>query len=497
MLEPRMKTWPRTLVCLCLLLFGGSATAQTGFTPVRASVWDPVARFLGPYGLSNFTLFYKRALRAWLRASHRHGYSDHAGAQQYLDNLWLQQPTGIAAWGDQATQPFGLNVGSPPCYYGLRMLSDSVDWRVQSGVQNDVAPRSARLTVLLVGQTHGIEPRDLNELMQGGGVPVTHALDERLLQQGNRVVQQSLELFEEYIFAMTDGNLSVDTRVLHLPALDLEVQATVNQGRFFAGLSQPADVWAALSEEILTETDWGWLIYPSHVPEQYPDFLIAEFVTGGMGTGADGLSPLFLIDDRWLLRKPPHLGSGDYSVVERKAYLPQWLQHEFFHHLFRTYPEFGLEATPHQWFDLSTWPADFEGRYEADYFHEAIFKRLKTADPPLHVALRYATADAPWQDLVLADVLGSYQREPVENNWHIGTIQQVAGTTLKWTNNAGVSWLLDADLSRGELLTGPDCPYYAPPAGTEFQVVLERDSIGDLTSTVLGFAFNGELYERQ
>jgi hypothetical protein len=57
-----------------------------------------------------------------------------------------------------------------------------------------------------------------------------------------------------------------------------------------------------------------------------------------MGTGAEGFSPFFIIDDRWIVRKPPHIGTGEYSDVERSVYLPQWFQHEFFHHLFRTYP---------------------------------------------------------------------------------------------------------------------------------------------------------------
>jgi uncharacterized protein (TIGR02246 family) len=71
--------------------------------------------------------------------------------------------------------------------------------------------------------------------------------------------------------------------------------------------------------------------------------------------------------------------------------LPQWFQHEFFHHLFRSYPELKLELEDHQWFDHRNWPADFEGRLEADYFAESVHKRFqKTANPPLDTKLRYA-----------------------------------------------------------------------------------------------------------
>jgi hypothetical protein len=105
----------------------------------------------------------------------------------------------------------------------------------------------------------------------------------------------------------------------------------------------------------------------------------------------DGASPLFIIDDLWLLRKPsPYVGRTAYSEAERRAYLPQWMQHEFFHYLFRIYPEFQLERSDHQWFDRSKWLADFEGRIEQDYYAEALHKRLQHASPPLAVQLRYA-----------------------------------------------------------------------------------------------------------
>jgi hypothetical protein len=487
----------KLLLCLVLSTCAApAALAQSAPGAPEASQWNPMQAFLRPYGLSNFNKVYKRILSAWLRAAEKVAEGNFPAAERTLDTLWLRHPIGGLAYGNQVTQPFGINIGSPPCYYGLRMLTDITQWRATSGVLGYAPPRSAKLTVMLVGQSHGIEPRDLVELSLGTGLPVTHTLDQRLLDGDNRIVHQSLELFREYVYAITQGQLGLDVQVLHLPSADLAVHAYENQGRFYAGLENPSDVWASVPESIQEETDWWMLLYPSHVPEQYSDFQSAEFVTGGMGAGVNDLSPLFLADDRWLVRKPPHIGTGPYTELERRAYLPQWLQHEFFHHLFRTFPEFGLELTSHQWFDSNSWPSDFEGRYEADYFHEALFKRLQSATPPMHVRLRYATADAPWQDLVLTDVMGEFRREPVQNNWHIGRIEP-SGSGLKWTNNAGVSWLLSPDLLEGELLTGPDCPYYAPPNGTKFSIVLKRDGMGDLTNEVEGFSFSGEIYTQQ
>lgn len=488
---------------LCALLLStpfGAAAAQVGAAqaPAQASATagfrDPALAFLAPYGLGNFSAFYVDALSSWLQAQAQYEAGDYVAAKSTLDALWSAHPTGHPSWGNLPTQPFGINIGSPPCYYALRMLSDTTDWRV-AHPEFTAARRTARMTVVLVGHSNGIEPQNLSDIQQGTGVQVQHTLDPQLLQNGSEIVHDSLRLFREYVVAATEGGLDIDVNVLHLPNLDLAVHAEALPGRYFAGLTDANQLWPAVSQQDIAETDWWWILYPSHVPEQHPDFQSAEFVTGGMGTGPTGTSPYFIIDDRWLVRKPPHIGSGPYSKVEREAYLPQWLQHEFFHHLFRTYPEFGLEASSHQWFDPGTWPPDFVGRYEPDYFHEALFKRLQTATPPLTSALRYATAGAPWHLFGVPDLLGVYQHTPVQNNWHTGMIQ--FGPQLEWQNQAGVDWNLGDDIAHGQLTTGPDCPYFGEGwPGSKFDLVLERDALGDFTGELLGFSFFGALYRR-
>ncbi|MEM8713728.1 MAG: hypothetical protein AAGG01_22530 [Planctomycetota bacterium] len=472
----------------------GAVGALAPSGPASPQLEDRALDFLSPYGLGNFQPLMVLALQTFLEAQELYELGRFTDAKVLLDDLWAQHPSGTQAWGNLPTQPFGINVGSPPCYYGLRMLSDMVDWRVSGTTPGSgLEPRTVRLTVLLVEQTSGIEPRNQQELVLGTGIPVTHQLDPRITRNGARRVHDPLQLFREYIFCVTQGLVRVETEVLPLPAANLAVEARAFPP--YAGLSNASDVWEFVPEEVERETDWWWLLYPSHVPEQYPDFVNREFITGGMGTGNSAPSPLFIIDDRWLLRKPPHLGTGDYTEVERDAYLPQWLQHEFFHHLFRTYPEFGLETLPHQWFNLNNWPTDFEGRFEADYFHEALTKRLQSATPALHAGLRYATADAPYDQLDIANVLGTYWRLPVQNAWHMGDVGQRG--LLRWQNTAGVSWNLQEDLANGALLTGPDCPYFNSPGGKRFQIIFHRDQNGDFTTELRGFSFNGELYSRQ
>ncbi len=86
------------------------------------------------------------------------------------------------------------------------------------------------------------------------------------------------------------------------------------------------------------------------------------------------------------------------------------------------------------------------------------------------------------------ELLGTYQRDPVQNNWHRGRITMGSNRKLIWSNEAGVSWTLRPDLNNGKLLTEDDNPY-------------QRDSIRDFTiertnGRVSGFRFNGELYRR-
>jgi len=488
-----------TMALSLLIPLGMVAQAQTLAPSLR--------RLLGPHGLDQFPPVYVRALEAFLTAEEFYRNGHYQGALEQLEALWGEYPPGSEDWARGPSQVAGINVGSPPCYYALRMLTDCVQWRLRPG--SDQAPRGrATLTVVLVGHSQGIEPQSWEELEQGTGQAVEHVLHPGLSEDHSRIIHQSLWLFSEYVLAMTEGRLGLQTEVLHLPDLCVPVHA-VSQPYRVAGLAGGAmdQVWAALPEPVRDSTDWWWVLYPSHVPEQHPDFERTEFITGGMGVGPDGASPCFIIDDRWLVRKPPHLGQGAYTEEERRAYLPQWLQHEFFHHLFRIYPEFNLEAQGHQWFDRGTWPKDFLGRFEADYFYEALHRRLQPqGNPPLHVKLRYAP---PPQELFRAisveSLYGAYRHQPVQNDWHRGAIQLDSEADpdgkpiLRWTNQAGVSWRLFPDWENGVLRTGPENPYYEsnPTNGRVFRLILRRNAEGEYLPEVAGFQFQAEFYARE
>jgi hypothetical protein len=332
-------------------------------------------------GPSQFPPLYRASLDTFFTAEPAYRGGDYQKASQILTAFWAAHPPGTPEWerairhAQTLATTNGVNFGAPAFYYALRMLTDCVEWRLHADPK--MVPHTIRWTVVLVGKSSDGE--------------VHHSL----AAAAGDSVGESTYLFTEYIRAITGGRLKVDVRVLPLRELDVPVERltrAVQAGDAsydvpFADLAPAAmpRVWKAIPADVRAATDWWWVLYPSHVP----DGAKTNFITGGMSVGPDGVSPAFIIDDLWLVRIPPTLGSGLYTSEQRRAYLPQWLQHEFFHHLYRSYPALGLEASGHQWFDRKRWPDDFNGALEADYYAESVHKRLQSATPGLDVVLRY------------------------------------------------------------------------------------------------------------
>jgi hypothetical protein len=459
------------------------------------------------------TALFRESVDAFLGAEQAYRSGAYQKSSQILEAFWALHPQGTQEWSRAMADARSLaaskgsNFGTPACYSALRMLTECVVWRLRAAGGVAVPERRIRLTVVLVGHSSGIQPASLAELRQHSGREVSHSLDASLAAHTAEFLDQSTFLFTEYIRAITGGRLRIERAVLPLPDLDVPVEAVERsldiaggaRDLWFAGLAPGAvsKIWQAIPDAVLAKTDWWWVLYPSHVPEQFPDFAGKDFITGGMGLGPDGVAPAFLIDDRWLVRVPPHLGFGEYTEAERRAYLPQWLQHEFFHHLYRTYPVLQLETVSHQWFDRQRWPPDFEGLLEADYYAESVHRRLQAASPPLDVALRYAPPPKElFAKIAPAMLRGKYRCEPLLNKWLEGVIDGDA--QLRWTNAAGVSWALKPDLKNGVLETDADNPYYYrnPADGRSFRIVLRRGSDGDYLPEVAGFRFQGVFYAR-
>ena len=86
------------------------------------------------------------------------------------------------------------------------------------------------------------------------------------------------------------------------------------------------------------------------------------------------------------------------------------------------------------------------------------------------------------------ELLSSFSRHPVENQWHQVKITK-EGNALRWTNEAGVSWLMQKDSTdRNVLKLGADCPYFS--AG-QTVVNIKMDA-----GIVVALLFQGELYTK-
>jgi hypothetical protein len=91
----------------------------------------------------------------------------------------------------------------------------------------------------------------------------------------------------------------------------------------------------------------------------------------------------------------------------------------------------------------------------------------------------------------ISDVLGQYQRNPVQSGWDSGTISLKPGSTtiLRWTNGAGRSWDLTPDLVNKLLRTDASNPYQNTPGGQNF-------SLQESRGVVAGFRFFSNLYAK-
>jgi len=100
-------------------------------------------------------------------------------------------------------------------------------------------------------------------------------------------------------------------------------------------------------------------------------------------------------------------------------------------------------------------------------------------------------------------LVGTYQRNPVENDWHVGSIAIEARsgegrpTVLRWTNRAGTSWRLFPDLDAGGLRTDKENPYYSQDEDDKmFLLAFDMAKATSAPTCAAGFWFQGRLYTR-
>lgn len=94
----------------------------------------------------------------------------------------------------------------------------------------------------------------------------------------------------------------------------------------------------------------------------------------------------------------------------------------------------------------------------------------------------------PMIQLTVNSVVGTYQRNPVENGWHVGQIAPGPNNTLIWSNREGIQWTLTPDFAAGVLRTGGDNPY-ASEGNPPFTIEVENGAVA-------GIRFRNDSYRR-
>ena len=407
-------------------------------------------------GREAFALPTVDALEALLYAEDDIERGDLRSARMRVDAVFQNMPVSSAIWQRPRRNP-DVHLGRPGAYYGLRMVGQILNLGLP------LKSEKLRMTAVVAPFAYVTRPT-LPDLRPEN---VRLEIRPEILANNAAVLHASTRLFRRWVQAIT-GGLEVELVVYVMndgTTVDFE-----DEGKTVTSYPDAQSMVQSVPQEIARETDFWWVIAPSGVPGDGSGFG-REFVTGGMGTAGTGL-PLFLSDDAWFIRKAEHLGRGLYSEVELRAYLPQWFQHEFMHHLYRKWAGFNLETEDHQWFDREKWPADFVGLWEPDYYAESIYKRFLTAKPSLAEGLQ-AKMLADVSKLGEKKLEGDYRREPVENGWHEVSIVS-AGGNLLWKNAAGAEWALE--VRKDSLWAGRDCPY------GELLVPVEIDESGKVTA---------------
>lgn len=468
---------------LCSLLVPFSASAQGNCEAVT------LEQFFECYGgKSAFSTHSVNALTTYIQAEDAISAGQYGQAKSLLDSLFKKYPVGDNIWWQVWNAPNGSNVGSPNGYYGLRMMQDIIAYGLNPNP--NVAVKKVNMNVVVVGCSKGIQPTTKAELQNGTGTLVTHALNPKVKENDYRIVKQSMQLFTRYVKAITNGALDLHIGFIELDTFCLPVNVSTTKPYVASG--DYGSVLNALTKAARDTTDWFLITYPSHVPEQ-PVFDDESFITGGMGADGKG-GPVFIADDKWVVRKPAHLGKGNYTDIERRLYLPQWLQHEFFHHLYRIYPELKLEVNGHDWFDRKFWASDFIGQFETDYYSETLHKRLQRDCVPLARKLitRVGDAKPEYKALDMSELLGAYSLDNVQNTWHEATIIEENGKYY-WKNKANVRWQVTPNFAEGKLATGADCPY----KGQDFFIELYQSTEGDNYPAAVSLKFGGESYKKR
>ena len=353
-----------------------SSPAATPAAIAAAITSAQLGKFWTQYGAkSSFDQDWVEVLTKLLDAEDKVVAEDYKGARVIVDEVIKKYPLmgqpGDNVWYDNyiklALRNPRPHFGEPGLYAHLRMLDEITKIGVS---KNLLGKTPLRMAVVM--------PACTDIVPEKGPTLTNERLSAEIEKNDFAVVRQSLRLFQSYLLAISGGELR-----LELKFYKIEKCLQIKPPRYLMGsFSTPLD---QLPQGEAEKADMFWLIFPHNRDKG------AEITFNG-GMSSHSGRPLFIGDDYSVTNKiAPQQGSGSRTEVERRMYLPEWVQHEFFHHLMASWPEFKLPNTDVEWADTSTWPSDFIGKVEEDFYSEALNKRLDKASPSIVQILKRAT----------------------------------------------------------------------------------------------------------
>ncbi len=289
-------------------------------------------------------------------------------SRDIVNGIWDDYPIASDAWTMGFSSPKDVNLDSPNVYGSVRMLHRILEY-LETAPPNHIPERVLTHTMIEVDCLTGTMPRTADEIEQGTGETATRSFSTSLERHH---YYRAHRLFGRYIEAITEGALGYEIKFIRQDDGKC-APAEVKKG--WSGPLNWYEPLTVLSPEVEEETDLYTVLFPDFRPTHLLAELDYGFTTGGMGSHQG--RPVFICTDAAL--------TSQHAVHDThlRAYNPHWLHHEYSHHLHSIYPEYKLEETAHSYFDRGTWPADFEGRWQWDYYDEAYLKRYRGSSPSL------------------------------------------------------------------------------------------------------------------
>eukprot|EP00698_Gefionella_okellyi_P020122 TRINITY_DN6282_c1_g1_i1.p1 TRINITY_DN6282_c1_g1~~TRINITY_DN6282_c1_g1_i1.p1 ORF type:complete len:602 (+),score=108.46 TRINITY_DN6282_c1_g1_i1:54-1808(+) len=482
---------------------------------------DPaVSAMRAKFGTSLTELGLETLATVWAAGDVFRNSGDCARALQMLRKLIDAVPVATKKWGESDHNDKHFHFGEPVAYATLRCMLDCFETAEKLGESN--TEEFVNMTITIVSGSVVAEPGSHQNLerckthpdefpkkhykvreeltqdaarAQFGGDPLCHPKVSHTVFDGDcpAAIRKAMYWFGEWVYWVL-----MQTRArLRVRCVWPQTDAVCFVADKFA---VPDDNFQLVEQNvpanIKNSSDWFWTIHPS-VTRSHPGYGKDELVTGGMQSFSNQRMHL-TCDDTWVLTKPAHLSDMvDWSDEERMLYFHQWFQHEMCHHLFELYKHHDLETVDHGWFNRESWPEDFEGEFEPDYFYESLHKRILPDDIPPHIRMRQSSCRIDLSATDLACLEGTYHGPEADNDWHHGTLSLRDDGTFKWTNRAGTSWRLQPQLERARLRI-VDGPYFQED-GSENGFVFKFDCVDGQfeLSEQVSFVFGEEEYAQE